>query len=113
MSQNFDIDLSFCFIVCRTWKLGKKIQKKHKSYPFFCHKIKTNALTKNLRHSSLDQNVLYTHGKVGKYNWNIKRDICVKKIKVKILVINSPLPKYKDFRHVYYIIKWGKNQAIC
>ena len=65
MSQNVDIDLSFCFIVCRRWK-------------------------------------------VGKYNWNIKRDICVQKIKVKILVINSPLPKYKDFRHVYYIIKWEK-----
>ena len=106
MSQNVDIGLSFCVIVCR--KNTKKTQK----LPVFCHKIKTKAYTKNLRHPSLDQNVLYTHEKVGKNNWNTKRDICVKKIKVKILVINSPLPKYKDFRHVYYIIKWGKIQAI-
>ena len=30
VSQNFDIDLSFCFIVCRRWKLGKKKQKNTK-----------------------------------------------------------------------------------
>ena len=31
VSQNFDIDLSFCFIVCRRWKLGKK----YKTQKFF------------------------------------------------------------------------------
>ena len=50
--------------------------------------------------------------KVGIYNWNIKQDICVKKIKVKILVTNSQLTEYKEFHHVYYIIKWERNQAI-
>ena len=45
MSQNFDIDLSFCFIVCRRWKLGKKYKQTQK-LPVFCHKIKTKALTK-------------------------------------------------------------------
>ena len=42
MSQNFDIDLSFCFIVCRRWKLGIKYKKTQK-LPVFCHKIKTKA----------------------------------------------------------------------
>ena len=27
VSQNVDIGLCYCFIVCRRWKLGKKIQK--------------------------------------------------------------------------------------
>ena len=27
MSQNVDIELSFCFIVCRRWKLEKELQK--------------------------------------------------------------------------------------
>ena len=43
MSQNDDIGLSFCFIVCRRWKLGKKY-KKFQKLPVFCHK--TKALTK-------------------------------------------------------------------
>ena len=59
MSQNFDIELSFCFIVCRRWKLEKKYKKLQK-FPVFCHKIKTKASTKNLRHASLDKIVLYT-----------------------------------------------------
>ena len=42
VSQNFDIDLSLCFIVCRRWKLGKKYKKTQK-LPVFCHKIKTKA----------------------------------------------------------------------
>ena len=33
---------SFCFIVCRRWKLGKKYKKTQK-LPVFCHKIKTKA----------------------------------------------------------------------
>ena len=35
MSQNFDIELSFCFIVFRRWKLEKKITENYKSHPFF------------------------------------------------------------------------------
>ena len=42
MSQNFDIGLGFCFIVCRRWKLEKKYKKLQK-LPVFCHKIKTKA----------------------------------------------------------------------
>ena len=42
VSQNIDIELSFCFIVCRRWKLGKKYKKIQK-LPVFCHKIKTKA----------------------------------------------------------------------
>ena len=34
VSQNFDTELSFCFIVCRRWKLGKKIQKLTKGTRF-------------------------------------------------------------------------------
>ena len=63
MSQNFDIELSFHFIVCRRWKLRKKYKKLQK-LPVFCHKIKTKALTKNLRHPSLDKIVLYTLSKM-------------------------------------------------
>ena len=60
MSQNFDIWLSFCFVVCRRRNIGK-YDKIHKSYLFFYHKIKTKAYTQNLRHASLDQNVFYTY----------------------------------------------------
>ena len=42
VSQHFDIVLSFGFIVCRRWKLEKKIQKMAK-VTLFCHKIKTKA----------------------------------------------------------------------
>ena len=42
MSQNVDIGLSFCFIVCGRWKLGEKYNKIQK-LPVFCHKIKTKA----------------------------------------------------------------------
>ena len=42
MSQNFDIGLSFCFMLFRRkefWKFDKNIQK----LPVFCYKIKTRA----------------------------------------------------------------------
>ena len=42
MSQNFDIGLSFCFIVCRRGTLGNKYKKLQKLH-VFCHKIKTKA----------------------------------------------------------------------
>ena len=42
MSQNVDIGLSFCFFVCKRWKLGKEYKKLQK-LPVFCHKIKTKA----------------------------------------------------------------------
>ena len=35
VSQNFDIGLSFCFIVCRRLKLQKK-SKKSEKLPVFC-----------------------------------------------------------------------------
>ena len=37
-----DEGLSFCFIVYRRWKLGKRYKKSQK-LPVFCHKIKTKA----------------------------------------------------------------------
>ena len=42
---------------------------------------------------------MYMEGRVSQnYDIDIKRDIRVEKIKVKILVINLPLTKYKEFR---------------
>ena len=64
MSQKFDIGLTFCFIVCRRWKLRKKYKKSQKLH-VFCHKIKTKAYFKNPRHASPDPNVFYAHLKVG------------------------------------------------
>ena len=63
VSQNSDKGLSFCFIVCRRWKLEKKYKKLQK-LPVFCHKIKTKASTKNLRHLSLDKIDLYILSKM-------------------------------------------------
>ena len=42
VSQNFDIGLSFCLMVCRRWNFEKKYKKSQK-LPVFCHKIKTKA----------------------------------------------------------------------
>ena len=42
MSQIFDIGFSFCFIVCRRWKI-EKIYKQSQKLHVFCHKIKTKA----------------------------------------------------------------------
>ena len=39
MSEIFDIGLSFCFIVCRRWKLEKNTKKSQK-LPVFCHKVR-------------------------------------------------------------------------
>ena len=64
MSQIFDKGLSFCFIVYRRRKLEKNT-KKYQKLPIFCHKIKTKALTENLRQPSLDENAVYIHSKVG------------------------------------------------
>ena len=33
-------------------------------FAFFIHKIKSKTLNKNLRHSSLDMNVMYMHEKI-------------------------------------------------
>ena len=56
MSQFFNIGLSFYFIECRRWKLGKntKITK----VTVFWHKIKTKASTKNLRHDGTLRDML-------------------------------------------------------
>ena len=71
MSQNVDMGLSFCFIVCRRWKLGNKYKTLQK-LPVFCHKIKTEAKIQKLRHASLGGNVLYTHTKVDICKSNIQ-----------------------------------------
>ena len=42
MSQNFDTGLSFCFVVCRRWKLENKYKKLQKLH-VFCHKKKPKA----------------------------------------------------------------------
>ena len=103
VSQNFDIGLSFCLMVCRRWNFEFFLKKSQK-LPVFCHKIKTKAQTKNLRHASLDKNVLHTHAKVYTRRLNNKRDIHVKKIKVKKMVINSLSSQCQQFRYVSYII---------
>ena len=38
VSQNFDIGLRFCFMLCRRLNFFKKNTKNHKSYPFFALK---------------------------------------------------------------------------
>ena len=40
MTENVNIELSFCFIVCRKCKLGKEYKKIQK-LPVFCHKMKS------------------------------------------------------------------------
>ena len=35
VSQNVDLGLSFCFMLCRRWNLKKKNGKKYQSFPFF------------------------------------------------------------------------------
>ena len=40
VSQNFDIGLSFCFILCRRLNF-EKTNKKSQKLPVFCSKIKT------------------------------------------------------------------------
>ena len=40
VSQNFDIGLSFCFMLCRRLNFLKKYKKSQK-LPVFCSKIKT------------------------------------------------------------------------
>ena len=42
VSQNFDLGLSFCFLVCRRREIGKYNKNSQKLH-VFCHKIKTKA----------------------------------------------------------------------
>ena len=42
MSQNFDLGLSFCFMLCRGMNFEKEYKKSQK-LPVFYHKIKTRA----------------------------------------------------------------------
>ena len=69
----------------------QKLQKKSQKLLVFKYKIQSKALTKNLRHASLDKNVFYTCLKVGICRSNMKRDIDVQKIKVEKSLINSLL----------------------
>ena len=64
VSQNFELGLSFCFMVCRRRNFEKKNTKKSQKLSVFYHKIKTMTLTKNLRHASLDKIVLHIYSKV-------------------------------------------------
>ena len=57
MSQNVDIGLRFCFMVCKKRNFEKN-GKNHKSYPFFAIKQKRGPKFKKLRHASLDENVV-------------------------------------------------------
>ena len=56
------------------------------------HKINTKAYINNLRHCSLHMNILYRY--VNCYAWetNIRRDILVQKLKVKISIFLVPDP---------------------
>ena len=71
MSQNFELGLSFCFMVCRRRNFEKKIQKFTKVTLFY-HKIKTRTLTTILRQASLDNNVFYIFSKFHTCRLNIK-----------------------------------------
>ena len=42
VSQNFDLGLSFCFMLCRRWNLEKNTKNLPK-LPVFYHKIETRA----------------------------------------------------------------------
>ena len=90
VSQNFDIDPSFYFIVYRRWHFAKNWKKSQK-LPVFCHKIKTKTLINNLRHAFLDEDVFYKYTKSGIYKSYNKRDIDVQEIKVRKSLKNSPL----------------------
>ena len=91
VSQNFDIDHSFYFIVYRRWHFAK-IWKKSQKLPVFCHKIKTKTLINNnyLRQASQDEDVFYKYTKSGIYKSYNKRDIDVQKIKVRKSLKKSP-----------------------
>ena len=67
VSQNFELGLSFCFMVCRRRKY-----KNSQKLPVFYHKIKTRTLTTNLRHASVDNNVFYIYSKLYTCRLNIK-----------------------------------------
>ena len=43
VSQNVDIGLSFCFMLCKRWNFEEKDGKKYQRFPVFAHKIKTRA----------------------------------------------------------------------
>ena len=83
ISQNFDMRLSFCFMVCRKRKFAK-ITKQSQKLPFFFYKIQSKAYTENLRHASLDENVFYICLKVGICRSSMKRVINVQKKSGKI-----------------------------
>ena len=58
MSQIFYLGPSFYFINSRKLSL-----KKYKNVPIFYHKIRTKALIKDLRHASLEGNVIIIYAK--------------------------------------------------
>ena len=56
--------------------------------PVFGHKNKTMTNIKNLRHGSLQMNVMNMHVNFGKNQCNIKQEILDQKIKVEKQVLN-------------------------
>ena len=60
MSQNFDIGLSYCFILCSRSNFLKNY-KKSQMLRVVCSKIKTRTKINNLRNPSINKNVLYTY----------------------------------------------------
>ena len=42
VSQNFDLGIWFCFMLCRRWNFENKYKKTQK-LPVFCHKTNTKA----------------------------------------------------------------------
>ena len=106
MSQNLHIGLSFCFMLCRRWNFDNS-DKKYQKFAVFGHKITTRALTKNLRHASLDRNVFYTWLKAHTCRSNLKQNFHVQKIKVVKSLINLLLLMYtylRQFRLLFDVL---------
>ena len=65
ISQNFDIGISFSFIVCRILNLEQKYKKIKKVTRYLSlKKRRPKRSPNNLRHAFLDKNVLHTQSKV-------------------------------------------------
>ena len=97
MSQIFKICLSFLFMS----KNGKILIIFHNYFSRF-HKIKSRTYIKNLRHGSLQMNVLCRYMKFLAWEMINKGDILVQKIKVKKSIFIFPDPSFHClFTNIY------------
>ena len=98
MSQNFKIGPSFLFMS----KNGKIFLLFFHNYFSRFHKIKSRTYIKNLRHGSLQMNVLCGYVKFHAWGMINKGDILVQKIKVKksFFIFPDP-PSHCLFTNVY------------